>query len=93
MLTSARDANPLHIRRTPSSQALAPQGPRKGEEQHTHRHTMKAHVEEDHTGSRFAYPQKEGVERSKERRNGGRAIGGRGKMGRSRVGGKGGRMT
>jgi len=54
---------------------------------------MKAHVEEDHTGSRFAYPQKEGVERSKERRNGGRAIGGRGKMGRSRVGGKGGRMT
>jgi len=30
--------------------------------------------------------------RSKERRNGGRVIGGRGKMQRSRVGGKGGRM-
>jgi len=33
------------------------------------------------------------VERIKERRNGGRAIGGRGKMGRSRVGGKGGRTV
>jgi len=32
------------------------------------------------------------VEGGKERRNGGRAIGGRGKMGRSRVGGEGGRM-
>jgi len=32
------------------------------------------------------------VERSKERRNGGRVIGGRGKVGRSRVGGEGGRM-
>jgi len=32
------------------------------------------------------------VEGSKERRNGARAIGGRGEMGRSRVGGKGGRM-
>jgi len=32
------------------------------------------------------------VEGGKERRNGGRAIGWRGKRGRSRVGGKGGRM-
>jgi len=53
---------------------------------------VQAHVEEDWTGSRFTYAEKEGVERSKERRNGGRAIGGRGKMGRSRVGGKGKRM-
>jgi len=47
---------------------------------------------EDQTGSRLTYAEKEGVERSKERRNGGRAIGGRGEMERSRVGGKGGRM-
>jgi len=32
------------------------------------------------------YAEKEGVERSKERRNGGRMIGGRGKMERSGVG-------
>ena len=44
------------------------------------------------TGSRFTYAEKEGVERSKERRNGGRVIGERGKVGRSMVGGKGGRM-
>jgi len=37
------------------------------------------------------YAEKEGVERIKERRNSGRVIGGRGKMGRSRVGLKGGR--
>jgi hypothetical protein len=43
--------------------------------EHTHRQTVQAHVEEDRTGSRFAYAEKEGVERSKERRNGGRAIG------------------
>jgi len=35
---------------------------------------LKAHVEVDQTGSRCAYAEKEGVERSKERRNGGRAI-------------------
>ena len=53
---------------------------------------MKAYVEEDRTGSRFTYAEKEGVKRIKERRNGGRTIGGRGEMGRSRVGEKGGRM-
>jgi len=53
---------------------------------------MKAHVEEDQTGSRLAYAEKKGVERSKERRNGRRVIGGRGKMARSVVGGKGGRI-
>jgi len=53
---------------------------------------LKAHVEEERTRARSTYAEKEGVERIKERRNdGGRAIGGRGKMGRSRVGGKGGR--
>jgi len=54
---------------------------------------LKAYVEEDRIASRFTYAKKEGVERGKERRNGGRAIGGRGKMGRSRVEGKGERMT
>ena len=52
---------------------------------------MKAHVEEERSRGRSTYAEKEGVERIKERRNGGSAIGGRGKMGRSRVGGKGGR--
>jgi len=88
-LTSAREAKLLKIRKTSRSQALAPQGPRKGEEEHTHGHTLKAYVEEDQTGSRFTYAEKEGVEGGKERRNGGREIGGSGKMGRSRVGGKG----
>jgi len=36
--------------------------------------------------------EKEGVEGGNERRNGGRVIGGRGKIGRSTVGGKSGRM-
>ena len=58
-------------------------GPRKGEEEHTHRHTVKAHVEEDLTGSRLTYAEKEGVERSKERRNGARTIGGIGIIERS----------
>jgi len=53
---------------------------------------LKAYVKENRTGSGFTYAEKEGVEGGKERRNGGRVIGGRGKMGRSRVGGKGGRM-
>jgi len=48
---------------------------------------LKAHVEEERTRARSTYAEK----RIKEIRNGGRAIGGRGKMGRSRVGGKGGR--
>jgi len=51
---------------------------------------MKPHVEE-RTRARSTYLEKEGVERIKERKNGGRAIGGRGKMGRSRVGGEGGK--
>jgi hypothetical protein len=38
---------------------------------------LKAYVEENRTGSRFTYAEKEGVEGGKERRNGGRAIGGR----------------
>jgi len=38
------------------------------------------------------YAEKKGVEGGQERRNGGRAIEGRGKMGRSRVERKGGRM-
>ena len=53
---------------------------------------MKAHVEEERTRARSTYAEKEGVERIKETRNAGRAIGGRGKMGRTRVGGKGGRL-
>jgi len=52
---------------------------------------LKAHVEEERTRARSTYAEEEGLERIKERRNGGRVIGGRGKMGRSRVGGKGGR--
>jgi len=84
LLTSARGGKLLKIRNTPRSQVLAPQGPRKGEEEHTHRNTLKTYVEKNRTGSRFTYVEKEGVEGGKERR--------RGKMGRSRVGGKGGRM-
>ena len=64
----------------------------KGEEEQTHRHTVQAHIEENPTGSRLTYAEKEGVERGKKRRNGGRVIGGRGIMERSGVGWKGGRM-
>jgi len=39
---------------------------RKGEEEHTHRHTVKAHVEEDQRGSRLTYAEKEVVQTSKE---------------------------
>jgi len=92
LLTSARGEKLLKIRKTPRSQVLAPQGPRKGEDEHTHRHTLKAYVEENRTGSGFTYAEKEGVEGGEERRNGGRVIGGRGKMGRSTVGGESGRM-
>jgi hypothetical protein len=38
------------------------------------RHTVKANVEEDRTGSRLTNVEKEGVERSKECGNGGRLI-------------------
>jgi len=62
------------IRKTPRSQALAPKRPGKGEEEHTHRHKVKAHVEEDRAGSRLTCAEKEGVKRSKERRNGGRVT-------------------
>jgi len=41
------------VPKTPRSQILAPQGPGKGEEEHTHRHTVKAHVEKDRAGSRL----------------------------------------
>jgi len=53
---------------------------------------LKAHVEEERTRTRSTYAEKEVVERIKERRNCSSVIGGRGKIGRSRVGGKGGRM-
>jgi len=53
---------------------------------------LKTYVEEDQTSSRYTYAEKEGVEAGKERKNGGRVIGGRGKMGRSTVGGESGRM-
>jgi len=52
---------------------------------------LKVHVEEELTRARRTYAEKEGVERIKERRNGGRVIGGEGKMGRIRVGGEDGR--
>jgi len=54
---------------------------------------LKAHVEEERTRAFSTYAEKEGVKRIKERRNGGRTIGGRGEMGRSRVGEKGGRTV
>jgi len=92
LLTSARGDKLLKIRKTPRSQVLAPQGPRKGEEEHTHRHILKAYVEENQTGSGFTYAEKEGVDGGKERRNGGRVMRGRGKMGRSTVGWESGRM-
>jgi len=78
LLNSGRGAKLLKIRKTPRSQAITPQRSRKGEEEHSHRHTLKAYDEEDRTGSRFTYAEKEGVEGGKERRNGGRVIGGRG---------------
>jgi len=46
---------------------------------------LKTYVGEDRTGSGYTYAEKEGVEGGKERRNGGRVIGGRGEMGRSTV--------
>jgi len=53
---------------------------------------LKVYVEEDQKGFQFTNAEKEGVEGGKERRNGWRVIGGREKKGRSRVGGKGGKM-
>jgi len=47
LLTSTIGGKLLKIRKTPRPQVLAPQGPRKGEEEHTHRHTLKAYVEEN----------------------------------------------
>ena len=47
---SKRSKTFFQIRKTPRSQALTSQGPRKGEEEHTHRHTLKAYVEKDQTG-------------------------------------------
>ena len=89
MSTSARGEKLLKIRKTPRSQVLAPHGPRKGEDEHTHRHTLNTYVEENRRGSGFTYVEKEGVEGDKERRNGGRLIGGRGKKwGEARWGGK-----
>ena len=70
MLISARGEKILKIRKTPRSQILAPQG----EEEHTHRHTLKTYVEEDRTGSGYTYAEKEGVEGDKKRRNGGRMM-------------------
>jgi len=77
------------VPKTPRFQELAPQGCTKGEEEHTHRHTVKAHVKEDRTGSRLTYAEKERVKRNKKRRNVGRAIRGRGIMEKNGVGGKG----
>ena len=45
---------------------------------------MKAHVEEERTRARSTYAEKEGVERIKERRNGGRE--GEGKWGEAEWG-------
>jgi hypothetical protein len=67
LLTSARGEKLLKIRKTPRSQVLSPQEFRKGEEEHTHRHTLKTYVEEDRTGSGYTYAEKEGVEGGKER--------------------------
>ena len=56
------------LRKTPRSQALASYGPKKGEEEDTHRHTVKTHVEKHQTGSWLTYANKEeGREASRER--------------------------
>jgi len=66
LLTSARGArNNLSKRETPRSQALALQGSRKGEEEQTDRHTVKAHVGENRTGSRITNAEREGMERAR----------------------------
>jgi len=49
------EQNLWQIRKTPRSQVLAPQESRKEEEEHTHRHTLKAHVVEERTRARSAY--------------------------------------
>jgi len=89
LLTSAKGANIVKVRNTPRSQELAPQVPWKGEEEQTHRHTVtrKTHVEKDWTECRLTYAKKEG----EEIRNRGRP-GWKGKMERSGVRGKGGRI-
>jgi len=65
-------------RNAPRSQVLAPQRSRKGDDVQKGRHTVQAHAEEDRTGSRLTNAEKEGMERSEERGNGGRVMGGRG---------------
>ena len=72
--TPSKRRKTLKIRKTPRSQVVAPQGPRRGEEEHTRRHTLQACVEENRTGSGGTYVEKEGVEGGKERRNGGRVM-------------------
>jgi len=58
------------------------------------RHTLRsAHVEEDQTGSKRTYAEKERVKRNKERRNGRRVIRGRGLMERNKMGETGERRT
>jgi len=51
---------------------------------------VKFDVKEDQTGSRLANTEKEGVERSKERGNGGRVIGGPSERDETGGGGEGG---
>jgi len=58
----------LISRKTTRSQALAHQGPTEGEEEQTNRHTVKAHVEKDQTGSRLMSMEEGGsVEKRGER--------------------------
>jgi len=60
---------------------------RKGEEEHTHRHTLKAHVEEEWTRARSTYAEKDGGKENqgekdcwegdrRERKNGEKQSGG-----------------
>jgi len=57
---------------------VALQGPSKREEEQKDIQTVQAHVDEDQTESRLTNAEKEGMERSEERGQGGRLIGGRG---------------
>ena len=89
MLTSARGAIFLTNTKDTQISGTSLQGSRRGEEEHTHiegpcrggADTSQKHVRGEGGSGEI-----------KKRRNGGRVMGGRGKMGRSRVGGKGGRM-
>ena len=64
------------LSRAAGSGAKAPG--RQGDEIQTGRHTVKSHAEEDLTGSRLTSAEKEVTERSEERGNGGRVMGGKG---------------